>query len=418
MITALLAAAAVLLTIALPTFPDGLSAPILAYLALCGLAGVGGLLRSAAARAQLVLLAPWMLALGVALLVGLLHGNLALQALEDALPYFLFVLGLTAGRGSGSPRLVLAALILVALADGLHSLWLMETFDLSRVRSTYYSHKVILGHLLIGLYAAALLRTLTPSASRLRRGALALAFGLLVAAVIATVSRGMVLGLSLGLFAALAIRRPVRGLGVLVLAAVALTIYASTFWDLGRSYLRLGSSATVDGRVREIQTCLEEFFGSPAFGRGLGAEIVVEGFYVTYVHNMLAYHLWKFGVLGSGLLALPFFSLARQALRASRGLRPTIVGGALSVALYLVTAAAYKSYILVMIVGLAIGATLAIVAESRDEPTDEPTDEAKDGSTGSRGAKDGSRGSRSGGRRRASAGRPGPGAAIPPAAAS
>lgn len=374
MLTALLAAASMLLTLALPTFPDGLTPAILAYLGLCGLAGAGGLLRSAAARAQLVLLLPWMLALGLALLVGLLRGNLAVQALEDALPYFLFGLGITAGRGAGSPRLVLAAVALAALADGVHSLALMETFDLSQVRSTYYSHKVILGHLLVGIFAAALLRARSSapglsapmrgwiSPALVRRG-LTLAIVLLVAAVIATVSRGMILGLVLGLFAALALRRPVRGLGVLVIAAVAATIYASTFWDLGQSYLRLGSSGTVDGRVREIQGCLAEFFQSPAFGRGLGAEIVVDGFYVTYVHNMVAYHLWKFGIIGSTLLGLPFVPLVRQALRAPRSLRPTIVGGALSVALYLVTAASYKSYILVPMIGLTIGATLALLAE-------------------------------------------------------
>ena len=94
MITTLLTAAAILLSLALPFFPEGLSPSILAYLALLGLAGVGGFLRSTAARKQLVLLIPWALALALAACVGLAHGNPSRQLLEDALPYLLFALGL------------------------------------------------------------------------------------------------------------------------------------------------------------------------------------------------------------------------------------------------------------------------------------------------------------------------------------
>ena len=367
MLTTLIAAAAMLLTLALPTFPDGLSLPILAFLAMVGLAGVGGALRSHAARVQLVFFLPWAAALLIALFVALLRGNPLVQALEDALPYLLFVLGITAGRGASRPKVILGSILAVALIDAAVSLWRMPSFDLRVVRSTYTSYKVIAGHLLVGITIAALLRLLTPATRRLRRGLLAAALALLVLAVIATVSRGMMLGLAIGLVAALYLRRPVRGLSLSLFALMVGAVFAGTFWELGEEYLRLGSSSTVDGRVREINTCLEEFLATPGLGRGLGAEIVVDGFYVSYVHNLVAYHLWKFGMVGSGLLTIPFVPLVRAALRSPALIRPTIVGGALSVGLYLVTAASYKSYFLVPMVGLAVGAILTLA--SRRPPT-------------------------------------------------
>ena len=372
MFTALIAAAAMLLTLALPTFPDGLSPAILAFLGMVGLAGIGGGLRSHAARTQLVFFLPWLAALLLAFFVGVLRGAPMIQALEDALPYVLFVLGLVAGRGAGAPKLVLAAIFSVALFDGFVSLWRMPSFDLSVVRSTYTSHKVIAGHLLIGITLASLLRTLTPPAQSVRRLLYAGAALLLIIAVIATVSRGMLLGLSVGLVAAVYLRRPVGGLSLSLFAALIGAVFAGTFWDLGEQYLRLGSSATVDGRVREINLCLEVFLGHPALGAGLGDEILVDGFYVSYVHNLVAYHLWKFGMLGSALLTIPFVPLVRQALRAPPHLRPTIVGGALSMGLYLVTAASYKSYFLVPMIGLSVGSILSMLATQRELARSQP----------------------------------------------
>src|SRR6185295_9718423 len=110
------------------------------------------------------------------------------------------------------------------------------------------------------------------------------------------------------------------------------------------------------GRVREIGLCLEYFVEMPMLGAGLGAQFVVDGFVVSYVHNMLAYHLWKFGVVGSALFALPILAMARQALRVPFPFRSTVIGGAVSVLVYLVTAASYKSYFLVPMVGVVVGA--------------------------------------------------------------
>jgi len=109
--------------------------------------------------------------------------------------------------------------------------------------------------------------------------------------------------------------------------------------------------------------CLEYFTRMPVFGAGLGADFVVDGFVVSYVHNMLAYHLWKFGLVGSALFALPLWGLTRQALRAPKLLRATVLGGAASVLVYLVTAAAYKSYFLVPMVGMVVGASLRMLSE-------------------------------------------------------
>jgi len=363
MLTSFLAAAAMLLTLGLPTFPEGLTLPILLFLGLVGLAGLGGFLRSAAARAQLALLLPWVLALVLGLIVGTIRGNPLGQALEDALPYILFALGLSAGRGGGRPHLILMTVLGVAAADGLISLVRMPSWDLTEARSTYNHFKVIVGHSLVGLFCAVFLRQVR--VERWFRVLCALSAGLLVLSVVATVSRGMMLALALGWLTTLYVRRPSRGLLVLAVLALGASVFAAGLLDLGVAYLRLGDRATVDGRVREIAECLSTFVEMPVFGAGLGAEFVVDGFYVSYVHNMIAYHLWKFGLVGSTLLALPVLALARQALRAPQPLRASILGGAAAVLFYLVTAASYKSYFLVPMVGLVVGAGLRVALPRR-----------------------------------------------------
>lgn len=356
--TTLITTGALLLMLALPTFPDGLTIPIVMFLGMLGAGGLGGFFRAPPARAELALLAPWLLGLGLGLMVGLVRGNPLGQALEDALPYFLFALGLCAGRGASRPVWLLLAVLFVCLCDAFQSLWLMPSYDISRYRSTFNFFKVITGHLLVGIYCVAFLYRMTTT--RRQRALLVGAQVLLVLAVIATVSRGMVLGLMLGVLSAIYVRRPARG--VMVAGAMALlgVVFATTAMDLGAQYLRFGNVATVDGRVREIGMCLEYFVAMPMFGAGLGAQFVVDGFVVSYVHNMLAYHLWKFGVVGSALFVLPIAAMARQALRVPSPYRSTVIGGAVSVLVYLVTAASYKSYFLVPMVGVVVGASLRI----------------------------------------------------------
>lgn len=356
--TTLITTGALLLMLILPTFPDGLTIPIVMFLGMLGAGGFGGFFRAPPARAESALLAPWLLALGLGLMVGLVRGNSLGQALEDALPYFLFALGLCAGRGASRPVWLLLATLFVCCWDALQSIVLMPSWDISRYRSTYNFFKVITGHLLVGIYCAAFLYRLTTT--RRQRAMLVAAQVLLVLAVIATVSRGMVLGLVMGVLAAIYVRRPARGVmvaGVMVLVGL---VFATTALDLGAQYLRFGNTATVDGRVREIGLCLEYFVEMPMLGAGLGAQFVVDGFVVSYVHNMLAYHLWKFGVVGSALFALPIFAMARQSLRVPFPYRSTVIGGAVSVLIYLVTAASYKSYFLVPMVGVVVGASLRI----------------------------------------------------------
>ena len=261
--------------------------------------------------------------------------------------------------------LMLAAFALPALAQ--------EPTDEDRAQAMEFAmHDAIFtlyheaGHLLVGVYCAAFLYRL--ARTRLERGLLAATLATLVLAIVATVSRGMVLGLVLGLLTALYVRRPARGLLVGGLGALLVLLFTASAFDFGAQYLRLGNQATVDGRVREIGLCLEYFVQMPVFGAGLGAEFVVDGFVVSYVHNMLAYHLWKFGLVGSALFALPLWGLSRQALRAPKLLRATVLGGAASVLVYLVTAAAYKSYFLVPMVGMVVGASLRLLSELSATP--------------------------------------------------
>jgi hypothetical protein len=354
MLTTLFAVVAMLLTLALPTFPEGLTIAILGFLGLVGLAGFGGFFRSAAARKELALLSPWLVALGLGLMVGIVRGNPMGQALEDALCYMLFVLGLCAGRGASRPTWLLWVVLAVCVIDVAISLVRMPSYDLSRYRSTYLHFKVILGHPLVGLFCAALLRHL--ARGRLQRGALTAVIAFLALGVVATVSRGMVLGMVLGVLTWLYVRKPARGFIYGAIAAVLVAAFAATLFELGQQYLRLGNQATVDGRVREIGECLAYFARMPVFGAGLGAEFVIDGFVVSYVHNMLAYHLWKFGLVGSALFALPLIGLARQALRIDRETRALVFAGAAMSLVYMVTAASYKNYIVVPMIGLTVGA--------------------------------------------------------------
>lgn len=358
MFTTVFAAAAMVLTLALPPFPQGLSIPITMFLLLVMLAGFGGFLRSSAARAQLALLIPWTLALVVGLGVGTIRGNSLGQSLEDALCYLLFALGLCAGRAVSRPNLVFAAVLLVALVDGLASLWLLPSWDLSRYRSVYNYFKMAIGHPLVGLFCATFLLHFVrkPWLRRL----CAISRAVLVVVVIATVSRGMVLGMMLGWLTSLSVRSPRRGAVVVGLGVLAAVLFATVLSDFAVTYLRLGQQSTVDARVREIEECMHIFAENPIFGAGLGAELEVDGHHASYVHNMLAYHLWKFGLFGSALFALPIFSLARQAMRTPVHLRATIFSGAAAVLVYVVTAASYKSYILVPMVGVVVGAALQV----------------------------------------------------------
>ena len=358
MITTLFAVLAMLLTLVLPTFPEGLTIPLIGFMGLISLAAVGGFLRSAASRSELALLYPWVAALGLGLMVGIIRGNPMRQALEDSLCYVLFVLGLCAGRGASRPKWLLWSILAVVVTDVAISLGRMPSYDLSRFRSTYYHFKVIIGHPLVGLYCAIYLRHLADK--RWQRGLLGALTGFLIVGVIATVSRGMVLGMLLGALTWMYVRRPARGLIIAAIASVIVAAFAATLFELGQQYLRFGNQATVDGRVREINECLTYFVRMPVFGAGLGAEFVIDGFVVSYVHNMLAYHLWKFGLVGSALFALPFLGLVRQTVRIPRETRAVVLAGAVMSLVYMVTAASYKGYIVVPMIGLVVGATFRL----------------------------------------------------------
>lgn len=385
MLTTLFAALAVLLSLGLPAFPQGLTPPITLFLLLITAAGLGGLLRSRASRALLAVVTPWGVALVLALLVGSLYGNRPIQMLEDSLTYIMFALALCAGRGAKYPAWVLVAVLITALGDAAGSIAAMPSYDLSKVRSTYNYLKIITGDPLIGIFCIALLYRLTseyrrrrlkfPSAPDLSpRAGVFLhrhpwltggLLALLTVSVVATVSRGMMLSLLIGLMVALYLRRPARGLSVTFFLVVGGILFASTALEFGEVYLRFGTLETVTGRLREVQHCLEVFAAHPIVGVGLGAEFVVDGQVASFVHNMLAYHLWKFGLLGSGLLCIPLWGLARMTRRAPAPLRATALGGAVSMLAYLVTCASYKHYSVVPMLGLTVGASLALLAQAQ-----------------------------------------------------
>ncbi|MEM7156202.1 MAG: O-antigen ligase family protein [Myxococcota bacterium] len=349
-----------LLTLLLPIYPDGLSADIAAFFGLIALAAGAGILHRSARR-ELMVISPWAGVLLLAMLVGSFRSGETQQAIEDTLPYILFVMGLIAGRGQNNPRRVLVVALWVCAADSFVSLYSMPSYG-PEVRSTYTYWKITAGLPLVGMYLSSLLRNSDPEGrppALLLRPMHAALMVVMFLGMVASVSRGMMLGWLLGLVITAYIRKPSQMLGFAILGAIALLVYGSVFAEFGTRYLRAGQASTIEGRFREIQTAWETFVSYPLFGAGLGAMFEVDGFYKAFVHNMAAYHLWKFGLVGSALLALPLWIISRQLHRSTRALRAIALGGGLGIIAYLVTCAAYKTYYLVWMYGIIMGASLS-----------------------------------------------------------
>ncbi len=257
MITTAAAVLAMLLTLILPIYPEGITPIIAAFLALACLAGAFGLLNRAARR-ELLIMAPWAIALVIALLIGSLRSGESRQAMEAM-----------------------------------------------------------------------------------------------------SVSRGMLLGWVCGTVVAAYTRKPSQVLMGVLVVSVLFVAYWSTFADFGSRYLRFEAASTVQGRFREIETAWRTFVEYPMFGAGLGAMFEVDGFYKAFVHDVGAYPLWKFGLIGTTLLAVPLLVVGRQLRRTTPVVRSYAVGGAVAVVAYLATCAAYKTYYLVWIYGVVAGASIS-----------------------------------------------------------
>jgi len=360
MITTAAAVVAMLLTLILPIYPDGITPLIAAFMGLASLAGLFGML-SRAARRELLVLTPWVVALLTGLVVGSLRNGESRQALEDLLPYVLFVIGLIAGRGARNPRIVLVVTLWVCIGDSIMSLYKMPSFG-SGIRSTYTYFKITAGLPLIGLFLAPLLRHSDPKGRNpllLSRPLEAAIVAVMLVGVVASVSRGMLIGWVCGMLVAAYIRRPSQVLLGGLVVSVIFVVYSSTFADIGVRYLRFEAASTVEGRFREIATAWNTFVEYPMFGAGLGAMFEVDGFYKAFVHNMAAYHLWKFGLVGTTLLIVPMVTIGRQVRGSSAALRSYAIGGAVAVTAYLITCAAYKTYYLVWIYGVVMGSGIS-----------------------------------------------------------
>lgn len=354
-------------TLALPIYPEGIEPLILAFLGCAAVGAVFGL-ADRRARHEFAVMAPWAVALLLGVLVGSLHHGEALQAVEDVLPYLLFVMGLVAGRGTGAPRRVLQLGLFVCVADSVISLALMESFA-TGVRSTYTYYKITAGLPLVGIYLAAILRdTPEPGAPKPPWAWLvhAVCVVMLVLGLVFSVTRGMLLGALIAVAISAYVRRPSQALMVATVALVGLVVWSSAFAELGVEYLRLGQEGTIQGRFREVEVAWEGFVAAPLFGQGLGALVDVDGFKKPFVHNMAAYHLWKFGLVGSGLIVVPLIIITRELRGHRRSLRAHSLGAAAGVIGYLITCAAYKTYYLVWIYGAVVGTSLSHFAGWRD----------------------------------------------------
>jgi len=359
-VTTLAVVAGLVLTLQLPIYPDGLSPIIAAFLGLALVGAVFGLAKRSS-RYELAVMTPWAVAIVVAILVGSIYSGESQQAVEDALPYGLFALGLVAGRGVGSPRFVLWVLLWVCVVDSIVSLALMDGFE-PGVRSTFNYYKITAGLPLVGLYVANVLRH-TPVGERRERPWAwmphVFAIVVMIAGIVFSVTRGMLLGWILGMMVTAYVRKPSQALLGVTVVLFGLLAWSSAFAEFGAEYFRLGQEGTIEGRFREVEAAWEGFVASPMFGQGLGALVEVDGFRKAFVHNMAAYHLWKFGLVGTLLLALPLVAIARELRFTNRRLRAYALGGAAAVLAYLVTCAAYKTYYLVWIHGVTVGASLS-----------------------------------------------------------
>lgn len=364
-ITTLAVLAGLVLTIDLPIYPEGMEPLIGVFLGLAALGWLFGM-TDRRSRFELVIMAPWAAALLLAFLVGSLNNGESQQALEDALPYGLFMLGLVGGRGAGEPRRLLRVAFWVCVADTAVSLWLMDSFA-AGVRSSYNYYKITAGLPIVGIYLGRVLHVTNTSPRTLLASGLHIGLiAFLAAGVVFSITRGMMLGALLSLAVAEYVRRPSQAILGSTVLLLGLLAYSSAFAEFGVEYLRLGQESTIEGRFREIESAWEGFVSSPLFGQGLGSLVQADGWKKAFVHNVLAYHLWKFGLVGSCLLVLPLFAIARELRSTSRILRGLALGAGLGCFAYLVTCAGYKTYYLVWIYGVVIGASLSYFEELRE----------------------------------------------------
>jgi hypothetical protein len=357
-----------ILTQFVPIYPKQVDASVLAFLGLVSVAGMLALMHRVARR-ELLVLSLWLVPLAIGALVGSLGYGDAQQIVEDTVPYGLFVLGLLAGRGSVRPHRVLLILLAVCFIESLISVVLVIPGYTPGVRSTWAYGRVVSGFSVIGMFVLLFFRTLGPSAGVpriLTRTSVALVlYAVMFVAMLASGSRGMMLGWLAGVALYAYVRSPSRALLAtfsLILLALA---YSSVLSDVGVRYLRTDQVATIEERFSEVRNALQLFAENPLFGTGLGTSLESGAVRHSYVHNVIVYHLWKFGLVGSFILAVPFWLVGAQIRGYPRRLRAIALGGAIAVFAYLVTCAGYKVYYVVWVYGVAAGAVLSTLWDSR-----------------------------------------------------
>lgn len=366
---------ALLLTLIVPLYPSGLDASILAFLGVASLAGLFAMSRRVARR-ELLVLSFWATGLGVAAFVGGLDHGDARQIVEDILPYGLFTLGLVAGRAAHRPRVVLFLVLVLCVAESSLSLIKLAPVYSPGYRSTWVYGRIVTGVSVLGIFVLMFLRRLDATAGagarRSRSPVIAFLYVVMLLATIGSGSRGMTLGLAIGVGTVAYIQRPSRALLATVVVGLAYVAYDSVLADVGVRYLRAGQVATVEGRLDEVRTSLVLFAEHPLFGCGLGTKIVVEGTHKAYVHNIIAYHLWKFGLVGSFILTVPLLLVGAQIRRYPRKVSAVALGGATAMFAYLVTCAGYKVYYVVWLLGVTAGAVLSALWEWSQRAQREP----------------------------------------------
>jgi O-antigen ligase len=342
-------------------------------------AGLAAVLRIAARgyvdRTILLVLAITCLVVFIAFCRGLTEGNDEFQVARDSVPYVLFSAGILAGMSSTLLARSLWTLWFVSFVESLRSILFTDiraVFALTS-RSTFLIRKITSGFPLMTLYAAAM----APRKFTSRALVLTTTIPVAATAILLTRQKGMIL--SLMAFAILSFRRTTIFITFLIVIVAGLSI---PFWFSATpdttiyimDFLRIAPepSDNFDVRLSEWTYVLHLLKQNPFFGTGLGSVFFdpASNHDKAYVHNIVAYHLWKFGLIGTILLffavGIIFWQILLLRFDSSSSPIPRLaIAASVSFLVYLSTTAAFKLYFVSWFIGLFLSLTFHHIPKPR-----------------------------------------------------
>ncbi len=210
---------------------------------------------------------------------------------------------------------------------------------------------------------------------------LVIALGLEVGAIVATHSRGGMLGLAAAMTATafLSVRKG-RALGMLAAAGVAVVILApQTFWARAQTIEAYNQDASALGRIQSWRTGLTALRDSPLLGVGANNYVLTWDVYAhrnvrekSYAaHNMWMEVLVELGLIGITLFAIMFVLILRGLWRARRdpevgGEARALISSLIALVICGSTGGYAFNWFFYMVLGMA-GAVIGFARESNAE---------------------------------------------------